>query len=127
MLLAASVAAVGLTSYSFGTITGHSICPFYNLTGFPCPGCGATRALLALFHGDIISAFTWNSWFLVMAFIFGVLWFKWVYRLSQGKEAYFLNLSSMKLKIFLALTAFWFLFRLTPFGQDHFFVGSAIN
>ena len=28
-------------------------CPIKLLTGFPCPACGATRALLALLHGDI--------------------------------------------------------------------------
>jgi hypothetical protein len=35
-------------------------CPFHALTGLPCPGCGATRAVLALARGDIAGAFGWN-------------------------------------------------------------------
>jgi hypothetical protein len=27
-------------------------CPFLNVTGLPCPGCGMTRASLALLRGD---------------------------------------------------------------------------
>jgi hypothetical protein len=28
-------------------------CPFFHALGIPCPGCGLTRASLALFHGDL--------------------------------------------------------------------------
>jgi hypothetical protein len=33
------------------------ICPFRNLTGLPCPGCGLTRAVYHLAHGDFRQAF----------------------------------------------------------------------
>jgi Protein of unknown function (DUF2752) len=33
-------------------VTNHFVCPFAAVTGFPCPGCGMTRALLALVRGD---------------------------------------------------------------------------
>lgn len=29
-------------------------CPFWKLTGLYCPGCGGTRAIRALLHGDIL-------------------------------------------------------------------------
>jgi hypothetical protein len=32
-------------------------CPFALVTGVPCPGCGMTRASLALLHGDLAAAF----------------------------------------------------------------------
>jgi hypothetical protein len=34
-------------------------CPLYLLTGWHCAGCGATRALHALAHGDLAAA--WSS------------------------------------------------------------------
>jgi len=32
-------------------------CPFYNITGFYCPGCGGTRAFFALLSGEVIKSF----------------------------------------------------------------------
>lgn len=40
--------------------TGHSICLFQNLFGMQCPGCGMTRAISAMLHGDILSAIRYN-------------------------------------------------------------------
>ena len=31
-------------------------CMFYQTTGLYCPGCGATRALSALLHGDVLAS-----------------------------------------------------------------------
>ncbi|MEP6570342.1 MAG: DUF2752 domain-containing protein [Acidobacteriota bacterium] len=35
-------------------------CPFRTLTGFTCPGCGSTRGLHRLVHGDLVGAFEFN-------------------------------------------------------------------
>jgi len=35
-------------------------CPFRALTGLNCPGCGSTRGLHRLLHGDVIAAFEFN-------------------------------------------------------------------
>ncbi|WP_313398867.1 DUF2752 domain-containing protein [Stenotrophomonas sp.] len=35
-------------------------CPFYALTGIWCPGCGSTRCLHALVHGDLAQAMSMN-------------------------------------------------------------------
>ena len=32
------------------------LCPFANLLGIPCPGCGMTRATLALLSGEVSTA-----------------------------------------------------------------------
>jgi hypothetical protein len=32
------------------------LCVFRNLTGYPCPFCGLTRAFLMLAHGDVVGA-----------------------------------------------------------------------
>jgi len=36
-------------------------CPFLALTGLKCPGCGSQRAIHALLHLDIRSAFQYNA------------------------------------------------------------------
>ena len=36
-----------------GNLAGiPSICPFKNVTGIPCPGCGLTRSVVLFAHGD---------------------------------------------------------------------------
>ena len=36
------------------------ICWFHQLTGHPCATCGATRAAIAFFHGDLLGSIRWN-------------------------------------------------------------------
>jgi hypothetical protein len=49
-------------------------CPFRMLTGFTCPGCGSTRGLHHLVHGDIIGAFEFNPLMVVsLPFLFYAL------------------------------------------------------
>ncbi|MEZ5307685.1 MAG: DUF2752 domain-containing protein [Pyrinomonadaceae bacterium] len=51
--------AVGLLNPSeSGLFPG---CPFLQMTGFACPGCGLTRGFHALFHGDVIGALDYNA------------------------------------------------------------------
>lgn len=40
-------------------------CYFKAFFGIPCPGCGLTRAYLALLKGNILGAFYWHPLFLV--------------------------------------------------------------
>lgn len=35
-------------------------CPSRLLTGVPCPGCGLTRSVTSLEHGDVIRAWRYN-------------------------------------------------------------------
>jgi len=35
-------------------------CPFRELLGIPCPGCGLSRAIAALLHGDWQTSFTFH-------------------------------------------------------------------
>ena len=42
-------------------ISFHTICPFAILTGFPCPGCGLTRAAIFAFTGQLHAAANINA------------------------------------------------------------------
>jgi uncharacterized protein DUF2752 len=42
----------------------YPVCQFHKLTGLNCPGCGATRALYALLHGNFLLALKDNSLFI---------------------------------------------------------------
>jgi len=39
----------------------YPVCQFHRLTGLNCPGCGGTRALYALLHGDFATALRDNA------------------------------------------------------------------
>ncbi|HEX3889453.1 MAG TPA: DUF2752 domain-containing protein [Verrucomicrobiae bacterium] len=42
----------------------YPVCAFHQLTGLNCPGCGATRALYALLHGNLALALKDNALFI---------------------------------------------------------------
>jgi hypothetical protein len=48
-------------------------CTLNRLTGLHCPGCGGTRAVSALMHGDILQAAAYNLYF-VLALPF-LIWY----------------------------------------------------
>jgi len=43
-------------AFGFAVALGIPLCPFAILTRHPCPGCGLTRATLALAHGHLTEA-----------------------------------------------------------------------
>lgn len=67
-------------------------CPFHALTGLFCPGCGTTRALHALLHGDFALALGMNPLAVVAVTLMPVLlwntWYPhrmWMARLSDAR------------------------------------------
>ncbi len=42
------------------TDDGIVLCPLRALTGYPCPGCGMTRAFSAIAHGELWRAVRYN-------------------------------------------------------------------
>lgn len=46
--------------------SAFSICIFYSLTGLPCPGCGMTRSVHFLLHGDILHALRYHLFGIVV-------------------------------------------------------------
>jgi len=62
-VLAATTIGVAALVYFFNPATNHfyPACAFHQLTGLNCPGCGMTRALYALLHGDWRAALRDNA------------------------------------------------------------------
>lgn len=50
------VLSVAYLAFALLPPSGYSFCPVYNITGHPCPGCGMTRALHLLMHGELLEA-----------------------------------------------------------------------
>jgi len=55
----------------------YPICQFHKLTGLNCPGCGATRGLYALLHGNFLLALKDNALFIFTFTVFSArgAWF----------------------------------------------------
>ena len=52
----------------FRSLTGTA-CVISGVTGFPCPGCGMTRAWISFIKGDFLKAFKYNPLFLLTLLI----------------------------------------------------------
>lgn len=50
-------------------------CIFLEILGFPCPGCGMTRAALSLMRFDIVSATKYNITVFFMPYVFAYMFF----------------------------------------------------
>jgi hypothetical protein len=55
LISGAMALGIGLVVFFFDPTKNHfyPICLFHKYTGLECPGCGATRALYALLHGNV--------------------------------------------------------------------------
>ena len=58
---AVAVGAVILYRFDPTVARFYPHCVFHDLTGLQCPGCGTTRALHHLLHGDVAGAFRLNA------------------------------------------------------------------
>lgn len=62
--IAVTGAWLGLVALARVAAPDAVLCTFRRITGVPCPGCGATRAVAALAQGEIAHAFALNPLFL---------------------------------------------------------------
>lgn len=99
-------------------ITGFRIekyfypCIFHKITGYYCPGCGGTRAVYALFCGNLLDCFRYQP-FIFYVVIFGG-WFlisQTIERLSKGRIAIGMRYRDCYLWIALAILGINFLVK----------------
>ncbi len=53
--------------------THFGVCLIKNVTGFPCPSCGTTRAVQLLLQGNILASLETNPFGILIAFIMTVV------------------------------------------------------
>jgi hypothetical protein len=70
--LLAPLALVALPTRWLAAMPG--VCVIRRVTGQPCPGCGMTRALSRLAHGDLCGAWRHNPRVVVVAPLLVVAW-----------------------------------------------------
>ncbi len=69
VIILAAFAAAGLLIGFIaepGNTPGFMVCYFKLITGLPCPGCGMTRAVIALAHGDLPTAWQYHPFVVVV-------------------------------------------------------------
>ncbi|MCD7824138.1 MAG: DUF2752 domain-containing protein [Oscillospiraceae bacterium] len=65
-------------------------CLFNQLTGYYCPGCGGTRAVISLLHINIIQSFIYHPFVPYVAIIAAIFMVSYtVSIISKGRIAYF--------------------------------------
>jgi hypothetical protein len=69
--------------------TFYPRCPFHAATGLLCPGCGTTRALGALVHGDVGSALRFNPLMPALMAAMLVVFFAQRFCRSQASQRWF--------------------------------------
>jgi hypothetical protein len=81
-----AAAAAFLYAFPPGKYHFYPRCQFHLLTGLHCPGCGATRCLHALLHGDLEQAAAYNLLFVIVLPILIVWWVRVGYAMLTGRK-----------------------------------------
>lgn len=84
-------------------------CVFHQLTGLDCPGCGSTRALHALLHGDVAAAWRFNP----ILFVFAAVALCAAPSLARGEEPRFYKTPWFGWTSVVVVTGYWIV-RNTP-------------
>ena len=97
--------AVYLLVYS---VVGKGIpCLFRAVTGLQCPGCGMTRALTALVHGNPAEAMDYNALSLTLIPLIGIfLLIRAVKYIKTGKEGF--SLPDIFFLLICLIVCIWF-------------------
>ncbi len=116
-LLWATLAAGAVYLYLFepGKSGFFPACPFRMLTGFNCPGCGSTRGLHRLLHGDVVAAFEFNPLLIIsLPFLLYAL-MRYTSAALRGQPLNWNRLNARYISTLIVVIISFWIFRNTPF------------
>jgi hypothetical protein len=91
------------------------VCPFRLLTGLTCPGCGSTRAMHQILHGQFVTAFTLNPLLLLAIPFLLFAFLRYTMTVMRGGVPRPNALPAPLIyALFVIIVSFW-IFRNTPF------------
>mgnify|MGYP004571777181 FL=1 len=85
-------------------------CPFKSITNIPCPGCGMTRAFIALLHFEFMKALYYNflSYFIIIVIILSyILYFIDLFRSGNILTHFYKIMLKYKVIIFVLIFIAW--------------------
>jgi|SRR5450631_469822 hypothetical protein len=115
IVLGATAIGVGTMVFFFNPSTHgfYPVCLFHSLTGLNCPGCGMTRALYALLHGNLRLALKDNALFVLTLAALAVYSVRLILRKMRNRPAV-LNVPPKFLWTFLAIAFVFAVIRNLP-------------
>jgi hypothetical protein len=115
VVLGATAIGVGTMVFLFNPSTHpfYPVCLFHALTGLNCPGCGMTRALYALLHGNVRLALKDNALFMLVLAALAVWGARLILRKVENRPATF-NFSLKYLWAFFVLAFIFSALRNLP-------------
>ena len=91
-------------------------CPVKALTGWSCPGCGSTRMLHALAHGDVGAAVGYNAVALAVLPLLAWAWLGWLLRTTGRRSLPRWELTRWAVPVMVVVTVTWAVVRNLPFA-----------
>ncbi|WP_332663638.1 DUF2752 domain-containing protein [Aeromicrobium sp.] len=95
----------------------YGYCPFLQLTGKPCPGCGGLRAVNNLTRGDVIGAISSNVLAVALVAVLAVAWVLWVARRLRGRVDPMMVLNLKAGYAMIGVLVVFGILRNTPWGS----------
>jgi hypothetical protein len=91
VVLGTTAVGIGAMVFFFNPSTHgfYPVCLFHSLTGLNCPGCGATRALYALLHGNFLLALKDNALFVLTFLVLAIWSARFIFRKMRNQPATF--------------------------------------
>ena len=95
----------------------YGYCPFLQLTGKPCPGCGGLRAVNDLTRGDLVGAISSNVLAVALVAALAVAWLVWVVRRLRGRVDHMITFSLKTGYVLIGVIVMFGILRNTPWGS----------